>query len=128
MSRNEAPVKDYTMHTRITDFRPLARQGEFVGTTVLRYPFWLLWQHFESRGLRDLIRCLRRGIPIAHPDKVLDQLRLGRDVLLLTEWFDGYQTLAVPHPPRTAEDLLRLAEKAEDLAHNDGIWRDSEKD
>jgi hypothetical protein len=110
------------MTRRKTHYKTAARPGQSLGVTAVTLPFRRLLAQFKARFVRDAVAHLAGGGAPSSPPP-LEDAGLGPGTVSLDEWFVDYSP-----PPLsldgTREGLLRLAESAEDLARDDGSWRD----
>jgi hypothetical protein len=106
---------------RTSHYDKVARQGQFLGATVLRLPWLSLWTWVVNVFHSELIQYLTSGPPVTDPSRSLEEAGLKTAVLDLSQAFEGYQS-AVPRLKWTRQGLMQLADACDDYARDDGAW------
>jgi hypothetical protein len=105
----------------------LPRQGETVGVCSLVHPFLVFWEETKTRFLRETINRVVKGVAIPPLPDLLHDFGFGPGTFSLDEWFQQYQA-----PPLRltvdAKSLRKLADTAEDLTRDNGLWKDNPAD
>lgn len=110
------------MSLRPVKLPTLLRLAEAKGVCTLQHPFLALWEQWRKRFLQATIKHLIQGTPLPPNEDLLDEFRLGQGALTLDEWFQHYRARQV-RLSWSAAVLRKLADLAEDLTQDQGMWR-----
>lgn len=105
----------------------LARAGRAFGSSTLLIPFMFLWKQFEDAFLLLAVRRLTAATVQPPMAQLLERHELGKSALNLRAFFDDYR-VRTRSMPTTVAGLLALSQWAEDLARDDGRWKEDARE
>src|SRR5947208_3027730 len=109
------------MALRRCRFDTIPREGQLMGSTLLKLPWAALWRTYLAQFQSQVVRHLTGGPALKDPGKPLEEAGFNTMVLDLSLFFEGYQA-GVPCPKWTREGLMHIADACDDYARDDGSW------